>query len=43
MKDIKAITEQLEQGVKEVFTSDKYIEYLRFMSKFTSYSFNNTI
>ena len=43
MKDIKAITEQLEQGVKEVFTSDKYIEYLRFMSKFTSYSFNNTL
>lgn len=43
MKDIKAITEQLEQGVKEVFTSDKYIEYLRFMSKFTSYSFNNTM
>lgn len=43
MKDIKAITEQLEQGVKDVFTSDKYIEYLRFMSKFTSYSFNNTM
>lgn len=43
MKDIKAITEQLEQGVKEVFTSDKYIEYLQFMSKFTSYSFNNTM
>lgn len=41
--DIKEITAQLEQGVKEVFTSDKYIEYLRFMSKFTSYSFNNTM
>ena len=42
-KDIKEITEQLEQGVKSVFTSDKYIEYLNFMSKFTNYSFNNTI
>lgn len=42
-KDIKAITDQLEQGVKEVFTSDKYIEYLKFMSKFTSYSVNNII
>lgn len=42
-KDIKEITEQLEQGVKEVFTSDRYIEYLQFMSKFTSYSVNNII
>ena len=42
-KDIKAITEQLEQGVKNIFTSDKYIEYLNFMSKFTSYSFNNIV
>lgn len=43
MKDIKQITEQLEQGVKDVFTSDKYIEFLRFMSSFTSYSSNNTM
>ena len=40
-KDIKDITERLEQGVKEVFESDKYKEYLSFMSKFTDYSFNN--
>lgn len=42
-KDIKVITEQLEQGVKDIFTSDRYIEYLNFMSKFTNYSFNNII
>ena len=41
--DIKEITEKLEQGVKDVFTSDKYIEYLRFMGKFTNYSVNNII
>lgn len=42
-KDIKAITDQLEKGVQEVFTSDKYMEYLNFMSKFTDYSFNNIV
>ncbi len=41
--DIKEITERLEKGVKEVFTSDKYIEYLDFMGKFYDYSFNNTM
>ena len=42
-KDIKEITEQLEQGVKDVFESDKYKEYLDFMSKFYNYSVNNII
>lgn len=42
-KDIKEITEKLEQGVKDVFSSDKYIEYLKFMSKFYNYSVNNII
>lgn len=41
--DVKEITKRLEQGVKEVFESDKYKEYLTFMSKFTDYSFNNTM
>ena len=41
MKDIKQITEQLEQGVKEVFTSDRYKAYLDAMSKFYDYSANN--
>lgn len=39
--DVKEITAKLEQGVKDVFTSDKYTEYLKFMSNFTNYSFNN--
>lgn len=42
-KDIKEITEQLEQGVKDVFESDKYKEYLDFMGKFHDYSVNNII
>lgn len=40
-KDIKEITKQLEQGVKDVFESDKYKEYLDFMTKFYNYSVNN--
>lgn len=40
---VKEITEQLEQGLKELFDSDKYREYLTSMSKFHNYSFNNTL
>lgn len=43
MKDIKEITAQLEQGVKGVFESQNYIEYLQFMAKFHHYSVNNSI
>lgn len=42
-KDIKAITAQLEQGIQEMFTSEKFKNYLSTMAKFHSYSFNNTI
>ncbi len=42
-KIIREITEKLEQGVKEVFSSDRYMEFLRFMSRFTNYSVNNMI
>ena len=35
---MKEITEQLEQGVKELFTSEMYTEYLRTMSQFHNYS-----
>lgn len=42
-KNIEEITKQLEQGVKDVFTSDKYVEYLKFMSRFYNYSVNNII
>ena len=40
---IEEITEQLEQGVKEVFDSEKYKAYLDFVSRFYDYSVNNTI
>ena len=42
-EQLKEITEKLEQGIKEVFESDKYKEYLNTMSKFYNYSFNNTM
>ena len=40
---MKEITERLEQGVKDIFTSEMYANYLRTMSQFHSYSFNNTL
>lgn len=33
-EQLKQITEQLEQGVAEIFTSEKYAEYLNTMAKF---------
>lgn len=42
-EQLKEITERLEQGVQELFTSERYAEYLRTMSQFHSYSFNNTL
>lgn len=38
---LKEITDRLEQGILEVFESERYKEYLRVMSKFHHYSFNN--
>ena len=40
---LKEITDRLEQGIKELFESERYKEYLRVMSKFYNYSFNNTL
>lgn len=40
---IKEITDKLEAGIKDLFSSEKYIEYLQTMSKFHNYSFNNTL
>lgn len=40
---MREITDKLEQGIKELFESEKYKEYLRTMSKFYNYSFNNTL
>lgn len=41
--EIKELTEKLEVGIKEVFTSKRYREYLSIMSKFHTYSYNNTL
>ena len=40
---VQEITEKLEQGIKELFESEKYKNYLNTMSKFHNYSFNNTM
>lgn len=40
---LKEITDSIEQGIKDLFQSDKYMEYLRTMSRFHHYSLNNTV
>lgn len=40
---VQEITQKLEQGIKDVFESEKYKEYLTTMSKFHHYSLNNTM
>ena len=40
---LKELTDKLEQGVREIFTSGRYAEYLAAMSKFHSYSFGNVM
>ena len=42
-KEIKDVLKKLEEGVKEVFESDRFKEYLNTMSKFHSYSPNNVL
>ena len=42
-EQLKEITEKLETGVKELLNSEKYKEYLSFLSKFHNYSFNNSL
>ncbi|MCX4325026.1 MAG: ArdC-like ssDNA-binding domain-containing protein, partial [Lachnospiraceae bacterium] len=37
------ITDRLEQGIAELFDSERYKEYLKVMSKFHNYSFRNTV
>lgn len=39
----KEAFEQIEQGVKDVYSSDNFKNYLKFLSKFHQYSFNNTM
>ena len=40
---LKEITDRLEQGITELFESERYREYLRVMSKFHNDSINNTL
>lgn len=42
-EQIKEITDKLQQGIEDLFDSDTYKNYLKTMSKFTSYSLNNTL
>ena len=42
-QQVKEITDKLEQGIKELFESERFKEYLRTMSKFYNNSFNNTL
>ena len=40
---LKEIIDSIEKGIKEVFESGRYTEYLQVMSRFHNYSFNNTM
>lgn len=40
---VREITERLEQGIKELFASERYADYLRTMSKFHGYSYRNNL
>lgn len=40
---VKTLMNKLETGIVDIFNSENYADYLKAMSKFTNYSFNNTI
>lgn len=40
---LQEITDKLEQGIQDLFNSDRYKAYLSVMAKFYNYSINNTI
>lgn len=42
-KDMDSIMQSLKSGVEELFTSNRYQEFLKTMAKFHNYSFNNTM
>ena len=42
-KNLDDVMKSLEDGVSELFTSERYGEYLKTMSRFHRYSFNNTL
>lgn len=42
-RKLEEIMDELEQGVQSILTSENYMNYLKFLSSFHSYSLNNTI
>ena len=40
---LKELTDKLEAGIREVFSSQRYKDYLKVMSRFHGYSYNNTM
>ncbi len=42
-EQVKQIVARIEQGIQDLFQSEKFADYLRTMSRFHSYSYNNTI
>ena len=40
---LREITSSIESGIRDIFQSEKYFEYLRTMSRFHKYSVNNTV
>ena len=40
---LREITDSIEQGINDLFESEKYRQYLRTMSRFHRYSVNNTL
>ena len=40
---LKEITASIEDGIKELFQSDNYAQYLQTMSRFHRYSVNNQV
>ena len=43
LQEIESLFKRIDEGVKAVFSSEKYKEYLKFVSKFTDYSARNTM
>ena len=43
IEKVRAITDQLESGIQALFESEQFKNYLKTLSKFHSYSVNNTI
>ena len=41
--EVEEIFKRIDEGVKAVFTSERYVDYLKFAAKFTDYSANNTM